>query len=120
MFSPVNAGKNPFWRALVRVEIAGEKRAAWAKAIKSAGVFVCLCKAGMAYCVVVGVLSIMGSSTAVLHGWWKDVVGSVHRPCVLHGHWMSEPSGHCMMQWLLLNLTMQLWSQRGATASREL
>ena len=113
----MNGGKKPMANACLRVDRAGENNAAWAKATRSAGVFVCWLMAGAAVAAIASCA--VGSCASVWLVWW-NVSGKVHSPCVLRGHVSLLPLGILMVQQCCSNVTVHPLSHKGATASREL
>ena len=111
---PVNGGRNPFWSALLRVEMAGENSAAWANATRSAGVFALRLIAGAA----IWLHSVGGSCVALAGRLFRLVGGTTHRPFVFLGQFSLLPVGRVMVQLVLVKVTSQPWSHRGATAKR--
>ena len=99
---PGNGGRNPLQSAVLRVDIAGEKSAAWANATKSAGVLDCLLITGAAR---LSVPLVVGWGPVL---WWVFAVdcGHVHRPAWLRGHWSCAPSGPVMVQCWLVKVTV--------------
>ena len=80
--SPENGGRKPLRNAVRSVEMAGENRAAWANATRSAGVLECQFITGAAKWSVFS----SGGATQLACAVWLArfmFLGRIHRPCLL-------------------------------------
>ena len=114
---PMNGGRKPLANAFLRVDIAGENRAACANSTRSACVLVCRLIAG--YAVASAARFAVVFCSCVLVGVRRDS-GNVHRPWLFLGHVRLVPLGMWMVQRCWSNVTWHPLSHSGATANREL
>ena len=98
------------------MDVEGENRAVWAKATRSAGVFVCLLMAGAARC---GAVYVWDGKVVCAASSDNNSPGRFHSPWVFLGHWIVVPAGVRIVQVVLVNVTSHPLSHKGATASNE-
>ena len=98
--SLVNGGKKPRFSACVKVDMAGENKAAWANATRSAVVLVWRLIASAASRVMpFGVCQVPLAS-------WMMLGGSVHNPLSCRGHVILLPSGVSIVHCVLSKVTL--------------